>query len=152
MRTMRADVVYDSNNGVLAVKPTQTGRLRHLVSKTTEEHERVWTFTDPHTYVDAKGNARISHHVRGVSSGTWKQGHDLLEYWEKKCGLVVAHAGFFVPFSNGERRYGQDRAGNPICDYNDDELELLRLDNLPSDAEISRAIAVAFAENETATR
>lgn len=128
------DVVYDQNNGVIAVKPTATGRLAKLVRRTADGSERVWVFADLDTWTDVYGNERIDHRRRGVTNGTHYDGRLFLDICGE-LGLKVQSQGFFVPFSNSQRRHGQFRDGAPTADYTEEELRLTRWD-LPSRADL----------------
>ncbi|GEM_PF-3843894 len=149
MRSSRPDVICSQNNGVLAVKPTPTGKLRSLVLLVqSTRDERVWVFLDPTTFEDNNGgDLRVDHKMRGVSSGTHYDGMKFIALC-RKLGLLVTYEGFFVPFSNGQRRCATDRHGQPMADYSEEELKRMRWD-LPNEADLRRAIELdARSESE----
>lgn len=139
MRSSNPDLEYSNNNGVVAIKPTPTGKLRGLVLRTfSARDERVWIFMDYHTFQDDNGDLRLDHKSRGVSCGTYNDGERFLDLC-RKLGLVVSATGFFVPFSNGQRRLVIDRTGKPMADYTETELKLMRWD-LPTESQLRHQI------------
>lgn len=146
MHPGRADLVYEQNNGVIAVMPTDNGRLAGLVKKTNAGDDRVWVFRDTHIWHDDDGDERIDHHARGVVCGTFAEGRAFLNTCN---GLGLSfRCGLFVPFSNGQHRYGRFSDGEPANDWSEDELKLMRWD-LPTEEQLKalleRAKAVAEA-------
>lgn len=134
------DIQYFQNNGVLAVRPGKTGRLSHLVRQTRKGDERVWVFADSCLYKDDDGDEHIDHRERGVVCGTYNEGQQFLAMC-RELGFTVQSVGFFVPFSNGQRRHAPDPRGGPdMCDWPEDELKLMRWD-LPSRTDLELAIA-----------
>lgn len=135
------DLLYCINNGTLAIQPTSTGRLAALVRTVHgTNYERVWVFgdADPWTHPET-GFEFVDHHRRGVMVGTWKQGQEFLAVC-KELGLVVSSGGLFVPFSNGQYRFGKFGDGAEMSDYAEDELRLARWD-LPTRDELVALLA-----------
>ena len=132
---MRAhfDLEYSLNNDTLAIRPTRNGRLKDLVLTTVDDSERVWVFRNAVMWTDDDGDERIDHITRGVVNGTFEQGREFLVMC-KEVGFVALCSGFFVPFSNGQKRIGKFGSGDkaePCNDFYEDELKLVRWD-LPS--------------------
>ena len=127
------DLVYASNNGTLFIVPTQNGRLGHLSictkivgeRKQPQKIEKGWVFGD-YTFGDEIDWCR-----RGVVSGTSSEGSEFIEKC-RRIGLIVKHDGRFVPFSNGQRRYGRFEAhmgvSLPFADYDEYEYSCCRVD------------------------
>lgn len=146
------DLEYYQNNGVIAVRPSETGCLVSLVKKTRDGQQRVWVFCIDSMWIDEDGDERLNHHRKGVSNGTYREGGAFLEMC-RELGLSVESHGFFVPFSNGESRRaltGQvgskyERSlttdGKSLSDYDEGELKLARWD-LPTREELAILAAV----------
>ncbi len=126
---LNPDIEYDQNNGVLAVRPGRTGRFHHRVAYTRDHFERVWVFCDLDTYTDDGGYERFDHVRKGVMVGSLEAGRGFLQLC-RGFGFTVENQGFFVPFSNGRRRFGTFRDGGPFADFTQEELRLARLDLL----------------------
>jgi hypothetical protein len=137
------DLEYFQNNGVIAIRPTQGGRLACLRKQTKGSKDRVWVFADATIWHDDDGDERINHHRRGVVCGTYAQGHAFIETC-RELGLSVVSSGFYVPFSRGELRYGRWGDGTPVSDYDADELKRMRWD-LPSKALLKEILGGSFA-------
>lgn len=132
------DLEYDQNNGVLAIRPSRNGRLKSLIKSTTDGSDRVWVFKDVGTWRDEHGDERIDHRARGVVNGTYEEGQTFLAMCTL-LGLVVESGGFFVPFSNGQRRHGTFGDGKPFADYYESELKLMRWD-LPTREQLKKLL------------
>ena len=133
------DIEYCQNNGTVAIRPTAHGNLASLVKKTKAEHERVWVFKDYHTWEDEDGDMMIDFIARGVSCGRYRDADTFLAMC-RELDLRVESASFFVPFSNGHHRSGEDSDGKQIYTYLETELKLARLD-LPTAAQIMEVIS-----------
>ncbi|MFH0831192.1 MAG: hypothetical protein V1895_03995 [Parcubacteria group bacterium] len=122
------DLICGSNNGVLAIAPTKSGRLARLVKKTKAGRERVWTFSKPHVWEDEDGDERIDHKDRGALTGNSADGQAFLMLCYD-LGIRANYSGLYVPFSNGMRRYGRfEEDDKPTNDYTESELKLARWD------------------------
>ncbi|MBI4132995.1 hypothetical protein HY478_00105 [Candidatus Uhrbacteria bacterium] len=137
MRAQNPDVVYNQNNGTLAVWPTHTGRLAQFEKRTKGDEERSWVFADAHPFIDDDGYERIDHITRGVVCGTLAEGYAFLDQC-RELGFTVQSGGGFVPFSNSQRRHATDATGKPMSDYPETELRLMRWD-LPTQADLEMA-------------
>ncbi len=124
-----ADLQYDYNNGVVAVRVGSKGALVSLARKrgSDESQELVWVFCDSGTYTQDNGDVMERYQYRGIRVGTredWKRFKRMCE----EVGVSVACCGMYVPCSNGQRNYGQNDDGRPMASFTDDEIARLRFD------------------------
>lgn len=140
-RKIEFDLEHDYNNSILAVRPSENGRLAALVKK-AGGHDRVWCFSDTREepFFDDAGCERVPHLIRGVTNGTYDEGQSFLDMC-RQLKLVVQPGSFFVPFSNGARRWGQDQDGEDMADWSLEELRLARMD-LPTEQQLRELLAV----------
>jgi len=133
--------LYDAvNNGVLAIWPTRSGRLKDLVKSTKSGDERCWIFADSGSLTDADGDEIVNHHRRGVVCGSWEDGQGFVKMCIEEFDLRVKSNGYsgngagFVPLSNGERASGTLRNPGPnsisrlASDWDPAELKRVRID------------------------
>lgn len=131
-----ADIEFHRHNGVLAIRPGPTGRLRSLVKLTKEDEgerprQRVWLFANAHVSAGLRGNERIDHVMRGVICGSLQEGLEFLERCRTREELEVVDVGMRVPCSNGyafESRCTLDRFVQIVQDFTLLELEMVRWD------------------------
>lgn len=151
------DLEYCQNNGVISLRPTATGRLKHLVAKgqgviylgTGEgprgdgyghgKFDRVWVFLDPFCYIDEMGNELVDAETRGLSVGTMEDWDRFCELC-KKIGFILRSASFYVPLSNGKKESWVRRSGSKEthASHSHDEVAHCRWD-LPSEAQLIKA-------------
>lgn len=132
------DIVYDHNNGTIAINPTRSGLLAKLVltyntpeKDSRDGNERVWVFANFGVWKDDDGNEYVDHHTRGLTCGNYDDGRVFLAMC-RRIGLNVQRRGMFVPLSNGQRRHSRFDDGEWSADYTDDEWVCVRWD-LPSE-------------------
>ncbi|MFH0857523.1 MAG: hypothetical protein V1848_02120 [Candidatus Magasanikbacteria bacterium] len=131
MRTGKADFGYDGNNGTLVVFPLETGSFADMVRKTSDNLPTMWVFKDTQSWMDDHMNKVFDYMTRGVVSGSFQDGRNLIDEL-KKLGYIVEYTGVFVPFSNGKhevylRAYPKDDSQR-IETYTERELRMARID------------------------
>lgn len=127
------DIEYSNNNQVIAIRPTQTGCLKDLVSLTTDANQRLWIFSDVPEWTDSQDNKIIDYQMRGVIVGNYDAGRDFINACHD-AGLQCKNTNFSVPFSNGKF----DSTWHP------GEIRLIRID-LPTIEQIKESLQAASA-------
>jgi hypothetical protein len=139
----RPDIECCRNNGTVAIRPTEHGRLAKLVKRTSDGEQKVWIFHDVTKFHDDDGDQLFDHIRRGVSVGDLEAAEKFVDMCKYDLHLCVQNVGFFVPCSNAQQRYGKfdDVDRTPFADYRQAELKVVRID-LPTKEQLIELLEV----------
>lgn len=138
VRSANPDLVYCQNNGVIAIKPTASGKLASFMLLTAAKQERVWVFRDVYRYMEG-GNEVFDYKSKGLTVGVYKDAAAFFEMC-RSLGLTVEAGSFYVPISNGQRAIGETDDCEVIFDHDKNDQILCRYD-LPSRDELLKTLA-----------
>ena len=125
------DLEICTHNDTVAVRPSETGRLRSLVEKTEDGRQRVWVFKGvPFPGERAVNYSDLDHHTRGLVIGSGNDWHFMRQIFERH-GFSIGSRVFNVPLANGQKVVARTAGKNwrMIHDYTDEEIELCRADH-----------------------